>query len=58
MHNFIFYVTEITLQKFNEISIKDFNGYITRWLSNAGDRDGGKQQKNQKIVTNEANHTT
>lgn len=45
--NFIFHISEITLQKFTEISIKDFNSYISRWLSNAGDRDGEKQQRNK-----------
>ncbi|XP_033217156.1 uncharacterized protein LOC117172953 [Belonocnema kinseyi] len=34
---------EIVLQKFADISVKDFNSYITRWLSNASDRDGGKK---------------
>lgn len=56
--NFIFYISEITLQKFTEISIKDFNSYISRWLSNAGDRDGGKQQRNKNVITDEANHMT
>ena len=47
-HIVSFCFIEIALQKFPALSVKDFNAYITRWFSNAGDRDGGKKDRLRK----------
>ena len=55
MCNFWFHIVsfcfiQIVLQKFPELCVKDFNAYtcITRWFSNADERDGGKRDRLRK----------
>ncbi|XP_051168955.1 uncharacterized protein LOC127286540 [Leptopilina boulardi] len=39
---------EIHLEKYPDVPLKDFNNYITRWFSNAVDREGGKKNRKSK----------
>jgi hypothetical protein len=48
--NFLFSVIDIVLEKFSNISGKDYNSYLSRWLSNAVDREGGKKGRLNKKV--------
>ncbi|XP_051169354.1 uncharacterized protein LOC127286803 [Leptopilina boulardi] len=43
---------EIHLEKFSNVPLQQFNNYITRWFSNAGDRERGKKDRKSNHPAN------